>query len=105
MNSINGVGSGPQPGHQSDQERLKQAAHDLEGVFLAQLFRAMRETVHEEEGVFGGSAEHDTFSSMFDDTIAQVAAQKLQGGLGDALYRQLSRHLADETSRPVEQEQ
>jgi flagellar protein FlgJ len=97
MTGIGGIAgnAGAHPAPDSDSKRLEQAPHELEGVFLAQLFRAMRETVDEEEGIFGASAENDTFSAMFDDTLAQMAAQKLHGGLGDAIYRQLSRQLAE----------
>ncbi len=95
MTAVGGVAGPVNPTDRTDGDRLKEAAHELEGVFLTQLFKAMRETVHEEDGILGGTPENDTFSSMFDETIAQIAAQKLHGGLGDALYRQLSKHIAD----------
>lgn len=73
-------------------DRLREAAHDLEGVFLSQLFKAMRETVPKSEGFFGSSGGEDMFSEMLDEIFGQLAAQQLKGGVGDALYRQLSRH-------------
>ena len=103
MTGVGGIaGSGSSSSHLDQFERLEEVAHQLEGVFLAQLLRAMRETVHEEDGILGATPEHDTYSSMLDDTIAQIAAQKLHGGLGDALYNQLSRHLTDSTGQDRE---
>lgn len=73
-------------------DRLWEAAHDLEGVFLSQLFKAMRDTVPKSEGIFGSSGGEEMFSEMLDEIFGQIAAQQLKGGIGDALYRQLSRH-------------
>jgi flagellar protein FlgJ len=73
-------------------DRLREAAHDLEGVFLSQMFKAMRDTVPREEGLFGSSEGEDMFSEMLDEVFGKLAAQQLKGGVGDALYRQLSRH-------------
>ncbi len=95
MTGLSGIAGPVNPIQAQNSDRLKEAAQSLEGVFLEQLFRAMRETVHEEDGILGGTPENDTFSSMLDETIAQIASQKLHGGLGDALYRQLSQHIAD----------
>lgn len=78
-------------GPPSAPDRLREAAHDLEGVFLSQLFKAMRATVPKSEGFFGSSGGEDMFSEMLDEIFGQVAAQQLEGGVGDALYRQLSR--------------
>lgn len=78
---------------------LRSAAHQLEGVFLAQLFHAMRETVPQDSG-FGGGEAAAMFQSMQDDQLARQAAEKSVRGLGDALYRQLSRHLAPLDSAP-----
>lgn len=76
-------------GDQAEDKRLWQAAHDLEGVFVTQLFRAMHRNVPQGEGVAGLSLGEDLFSSMLDEVLGQLAAQRQQGGLGDALYRQL----------------
>ena len=70
------------------QAKLKQAAHQLEGVFLAQLFRTMRESVPD-----NGNEAQKMFTSMLDDTLASKAADHMQRGLGDALYRQLAQRL------------
>ena len=104
MREIGGVTGPKSPPAEDDATRLRQAAHDLEGVFLSQLFRAMRETVHEEDGILGGSPDNDMFASMFDEVIAQVAAQRLSGSVGDALYVQLRRHIPTEHGNRESQE-
>jgi Rod binding domain-containing protein len=63
----------------------------LEGVFLAQLFQALRATVP--ESGLGTAPGTDVFTAMLDERLAELAAQRLRGGMGDALYRQLSRRL------------
>ncbi len=82
----------PRPTSESD--RLWQAAHDLEGVFLAQLFQAMRSTVPQGEGFLASSSSEDIFSAMLDEMLGKFAAERLEGGMGDALYRQLSRRIS-----------
>jgi flagellar protein FlgJ len=72
--------------------RLRTAAHQLEGVFLSQLFKAMRNTVPN-TGSGAGSEGRELFTSMLDDTLAERAAGRMTHGLGEALYRQLSRRL------------
>jgi flagellar protein FlgJ len=79
--------------------KLREAAHDLEGLFVAELFKAMRATVPE-DGILSQAPGQDLFQGMMDDRIADLYAGRSQGGLGDALYRQLSRRLPDEGGRP-----
>lgn len=90
-------GAGATPGLDAQHAKLKQAAHALEGVFLNQLFEAMRATVPHDSGTDGAGGE--MFQSMLDEKLAQSAAAKSVGGIGDALYRQLSRHLPPATSK------
>ena len=94
MNALGGVSNPGLPSEVSADARLRQAAHDLEGVFLSQLFKAMRETVPQGEGIFESSTAEDIFSSMLDEVLGGAAAQRFEGGLGDALYKQLSRRLS-----------
>ena len=79
-----------------DIPELRQATRALEGVFLSQLFRAMRATVPE-GGIMESSAAEDTFVSMFDEQMAERLAQRTDGGLGDMLYEQLRRRIHDLT--------
>jgi peptidoglycan hydrolase FlgJ len=68
--------------------RLTQSAKQLEGVFVQQLFSAMRATVPQDGIVDGGGGE-DMFSSMFDQKLADRVPQQWHGGLTAALVAQL----------------
>jgi flagellar protein FlgJ len=76
-----------------DAARLRKAAAEVEGVFMQQLFKAMRETVPA-DGLFDGGSGESMFTEMLDAQVADAAASRQKHGLGEALYRQLSRALA-----------
>jgi flagellar protein FlgJ len=88
MTSISTPRSAAQVAPSTPDEKLRKATGDLEGVFVQELFKAMRETVPEGGIVDGGPGE-DMFSSMMDQTISSEAASGWERGLGAALYRQL----------------
>lgn len=68
--------------------RLHRATTDLEGVFVEQLFKAMRETVPRDGLTEGGSGE-EMFTALLDQKMASVAPSRWEHGLSDALLRQL----------------
>ncbi len=69
--------------------KLKKAVGDLEGVFVQQLFKAMRETVPQGDGIVSGGSGEDIFTSLMDQHLAAETPHQWQGGIGEALYRQL----------------
>ena len=73
---------------------LRKASHALDGVFVNELFKAMRATVPQ-GGFLSEDPGHDLFTAMLDERLAQTYAERAEGGLGEALYRQLSRRLTD----------
>ncbi|HEX6631118.1 MAG TPA: rod-binding protein [Gemmatimonadaceae bacterium] len=78
------------PPPSSDAERLRQTARDLEGVFVEQLFKAMRETVPQGGGVIDGGSGEEMFTGMLDQHLsAEAPTRWQQHGLAEALYRQL----------------
>lgn len=87
------------PAQDAAHAKLRKAAHDLESVFVGELFKAMRATVPD-DGIIGQAEGQELFQGMMDDRIADLYAGRSQGGLGEALYRQLSRRLPEEGSRP-----
>ena len=72
----------------TEDARLRQSSRDLEGVFVEQLFKAMRETVPENSLLSGGAGE-EMFTSMMDGHLASELPASWENGLGEALYRQL----------------
>ena len=72
----------------TEDARLRQSSRDLEGVFVEQLFKAMRETVPENSLLSGGAGE-EMFTSMMDSHLASQVPNDWNDGLGEALYRQL----------------
>jgi Rod binding domain-containing protein len=72
--------------------KLRKAAADLEAVFLAHVFQAMRETVPQ-NGMLGGGSGQAMFTAMLDDRFAALEAGRLRRGLTDALVRQLAPHV------------
>ena len=77
-----------------ESEALRAICREFEAIYLRKLFETMRAAGGEEEqDLFGESTAETMFESMFDDQMASEAAQRLQRGLGEALYRQLARRL------------
>lgn len=86
---------GQPPGPRPDSERhaeLRAAAQQLEAVFFNQLMQAMRESVPQ-GGLVEPSRGEQVFTAMLDERLSQVAAERLNRGLGEALYRQMVRRL------------
>jgi peptidoglycan hydrolase FlgJ len=72
----------------TDDQRLRAVAKQLEGVFVQQLFKAMRETVPK-DGVTDGGAGEEIFTGMMDETMATHVPEQWDRGIGESLYRQL----------------
>ncbi len=81
---------------------IRKLSNQLEGVFVSQLFQAMRDTVSQGDGLGQPSPGEQMFTSLFDDAVANQAAEHLHNGLGDALYRQLTRGMPPETAAAPE---
>lgn len=70
--------------------RLKKVAEDFEAIFLFQVLKQMRNTIHKEEMFHGGVGE-DTFTEMMDEELAKKIASRSITGISEMLFRQLSR--------------
>jgi flagellar protein FlgJ len=95
---VSGLGAVAGPAARDPHAELRRLSKELEGVFLRQLVESMRATVPREPGS-GGSGE-EMFQGLLDDALAGLAASRLERGIGEALYRQLSRRLV----APAEEE-
>lgn len=97
--SIEGIGSTPAAAPLSDSKdaQLRKAARDLEGVFVLELMKAMRETVPQ-DGLTNGGMGEEMFSGMMDQHLAPQMGEGWSGGIGEALYRQLRGALAGQSN-------
>ena len=98
--TIQGIRSAPPPeaAEASPADaRLRKVAQQLEGAFVEQLFKAMRETVPE-GGLTGGGSGEEIFSSLMDQHLAAQVPASWEHGLGAALIRQLRGAVSTETS-------
>jgi flagellar protein FlgJ len=87
---------GPRPGA-SDDARLRDTARQMEGAFVQELYKAMRTTVPQGEGVFDGGGGEETFTALMDQHLAtETSPGWAHGrGLGEAIYQQLRRAQAE----------
>lgn len=67
---------------------LREVAKQLEGMFLKQLFQAMRESAPEGSTATARTS-NDFFGGMMDEHLAEAASSNLSNSLGEAIYRQL----------------
>lgn len=86
---------GATPAPASQDEKLRKAAAQLEGVFVEQLLKAMRETVPQGEGAFSGGSGEEMFTGLLDQHLATETPGEWSDGLASALYRQLRARLPE----------
>jgi flagellar protein FlgJ len=79
-------------------KKLKKAAEQLEGMFVQQLYKAMRDTVPQQEGIVSGGAGEDIFTGLMDQHLAAETPKHWDNGLSKALYRQLHRGLPSDAA-------
>lgn len=88
--------SGPTRTAAQQEAALRRTATQLEGVFVQQLFKAMRDTVDDEGGLVAAGGGETMFRDLLDQRVAeQVPAQwGPSHGLAEKLYQQLRTRLA-----------
>jgi flagellar protein FlgJ len=67
-----------------DERRLADVVRQLEGVFVEQLFKAMRETVPT-DGLVSGGAGEEMFNGLMDQHLAAEVPTQWPSTLSDAL--------------------
>jgi flagellar protein FlgJ len=92
--------SNPAPLPASEEQRLRAVAKQLEGVFVQQLFKAMRETVPQ-DGLASGGAGEEIFTGLMDERIATDVPGQWDRGIGESLYRQLRAALPHANPAPA----
>lgn len=69
--------------------RLRSATKEFEAVFIQEMLKAMRETVPE-GGLLDAGRSEEMFTALLDQHVADTAAERAEGSLADALYRQFA---------------
>lgn len=68
--------------------KLHKVSHQLEGVFVQQMYKSMRSTVPS-GGLTDGGAGEEMFTSLLDEHVAADTPEKWKHGLSESIYRQL----------------
>jgi peptidoglycan hydrolase FlgJ len=68
---------------------MRKAAGDLQGLFVQQLYKSMRESVPTDGGLVEQSQGEEIFAGLMDERLAADTGTRWDRGLGDAIYRAL----------------
>jgi peptidoglycan hydrolase FlgJ len=68
---------------------VRKAASDLQGLFVQQLYKTMRESVPDDGGLVEKSQGEEIFAGLMDERLAADTGTRWHRGLGDAIYRAL----------------
>ncbi len=96
MTRVDGPSAGGLPTVPDRLARLKDTSGKLEGVFVEQLFKAMRETVPQ-DGIADGGQGEEIFSGMFDQKLADQVPAQWHRGIASALMKELKDHVRPES--------
>jgi flagellar protein FlgJ len=91
----------------SEDEQIREAAQEFESVFLFQMLKQVRNSIHKEEGVLNGGMGEEMFTGLLDEEYAKIMAKSNSTGLSDAIYQQMQRTtgIKPEGLMPVESTQ
>lgn len=84
------------------EEQIREAAQEFESVFLFQMLKQVRNSIHkEEEGIMNGGMGEEMFTGLLDEEYAKVMAKSNSTGLADVIYQQMSRKAGIRTEGPM----
>lgn len=81
---------------EKDEKKLKKACNDLEAIFVNMMFKQMRNTIQKSGLTDGGTAE-EMYEDMLFEKYAENISQGQGTGLGDLLFKQLSKRMKNES--------
>lgn len=84
-----GAAATPAAGRPPEDPKLRKAAQQLQGVFVQELFKAMRTTVPQGEGFVDGGSGEEMFTGLMDQHLAVETPQAWGRGLGEAIYQHM----------------
>ena len=68
--------------------KLHKVSHQLDGVFVQQMYKSMRSTVPS-GGIADGGAGEEMFTGLLDEHVAADTPQRWKHGLSESIFRQL----------------
>lgn len=75
-----------------EDQQIREAAQEFESVFLFQMLKQVRNSIHkEEEGIMNGGMGEEMFTGLLDEEYAGVMAKSNSTGLAEVIYQQMSR--------------
>lgn len=77
--------------------KLRKAAQQMEGAFVEQMYKSMRETVPT-DGMFNGGSGEEMFTGLLDQHVASDTPMKWQHGLSESIYRQMSNAIQQQSA-------
>jgi flagellar protein FlgJ len=103
---IRGLGSavplaGSAAAKPGEDAKLRKVARQMEGVFVQELYKAMRTTVPQNDGAVDGGAGEEMFTGLMDEHLATETPQAWGRGLGEAIYQHLRGQLAAASGSPT----
>ncbi len=84
--SVSGLGGSPVDPRE---KQMRKAAADLQGMFVQQLYKSMRDSVPTDGGLVERSQGEEVFAGLMDERLAADTGTRWHRGLGDAIYRAL----------------
>lgn len=75
-----------------DDKELKKVCREFEGILLNMMYKQMKATVQKSD-LIPSDTGTAIFEGMLDDKLVEEASKNSGTGLGDTLYKQLSRRL------------
>ena len=76
---------------EGDDDELKKAADQFEAFFLNEIFKSMRKSSEWGEGLTEKSHARGIYESMFDEKISDEISTGRGIGIGDMIYKQMSK--------------
>jgi flagellar protein FlgJ len=84
-----------------DEEKLKKACGDFEGIFISQMLKEMRKSIPK-TGLLDGGGQQDMYLSLFDEELSKSLAKRGGIGLGKILYQNIMRQSQNRDLAPAE---
>lgn len=75
---------------ENDEQELREACEAFESYFLQIMFREMRKTTFNEDGIFAKSYAEKIFTDMLDEEISKSLARTGGIGLAEQMLRQMT---------------